>query len=286
MKRSIAFLYILLLLLTACSQSEGDSSSVGEEKNFSSEDSIQNEEESGESSNNAAFANEHTRKIVYQASLQLEVDNYEASAATIEDETAKLNGYIVSAADYAREEEENRAGVIVVKIPQEHFQDFITSLSTAGNRVREKELQAQDVTEEFVDTEARIRSKKAVEARLLAFMEDAQKTEELLAISKDLSTVQEEIEQLTGRLNLLKNQVNYASITISLQEEGVKIPAVKQELNTWGKTKEQFMKSVNTVLQGISSTIVFFAGNSPIIVPAAAICFLFFFFRRKRNKEK
>ncbi|NBJ71147.1 MULTISPECIES: DUF4349 domain-containing protein [Clostridia] len=74
-----------------------------------------------------------------------------------------------------------------------------------------------------MDLESWLHSKKVVEKRLLAFIEQAAKTEDLLNISADLAKVQEEIEQITGRMNYLQNKADLATVHIEVRENDVSL---------------------------------------------------------------
>jgi hypothetical protein len=76
----------------------------------------------------------------------------------------------------------------------------------------------QDVTEEFIDVEARLKAKKDLEARYLELLKLAKRVEEMLSIESQLSNVRAEIESMQGRLNFLRNQVDYSTIKISYYE--------------------------------------------------------------------
>src|SRR5690606_12068557 len=123
---------------------------------------------------------------------------------------------------------------ITVRIPQDQFREFIQLVEDGSSKVLESSISGQDVTEEYVDLESRLKSKRVVEERLLAFMEKAEKTEDLLTISNDLAIVQEDIEEVLGRMKYLENRTNLATVTIHIQENNVTLSTINnEELNTW-----------------------------------------------------
>jgi hypothetical protein len=79
-----------------------------------------------------------------------------------------------------------------IRIPNANFNAFLGEAEKLGINVTNRAIQGQDVTEEYVDLEARLASKQVMENQLLGFMKKAQKTEDLLQIAKDLNNVQEE----------------------------------------------------------------------------------------------
>ena len=223
------------------------------------------------------------RKVIYNANLSVEVTNYNESFNSIQSDIQNYGGYIVESSTYgAGRDNDLQEGRIQVRIPQEHFHDFVALIEQGSMKVLEKNLTGQDVTEEFVDLESRLKSKRVVEERLLSFMNDAEKTEDLLKISNDLAKVQEEIEQITGRINYLQNQTDLATITIHIRENKVTIPELnKEDLNTWEKTKQQFFESVNLLISAASAIVIFIVGNLPILAIIAIVGFIVYRIIRK-----
>src|SRR5699024_5368067 len=121
-------------------------------------------------------------------------------------------------------------------------------------------------------------SKRAVEERLLEFMKDANKTEDLLKISDDLATVQEEIEVIVGQMNYLENQTSFSTIEISMYENRVKIPELEnKDLDTWERAQKQLAISINLILATGSGIIVFLVGNLPIILILSVVVLVVYF---------
>ncbi|CRH88956.1 Uncharacterised protein [Chlamydia trachomatis] len=206
------------------------------------------------------------RKVIHQAQLELKVKNLEKAQMKIENKVAEYGGYVVESNVY-REDEELVEGTITVRVPEAHFQDFLTDSEGEASEVVGRNVTGQDVTEQYVDLKARLKSKRAVEERLLAFMKDAEKTEDLLKISADLAVVQEEIEQLTGQIKYLENQTSYSTVTITLSQDRIVVPGIdNKELNTWERTKKQLATSANLLLKAGSGIIVFIIGNLPILI--------------------
>jgi ABC-type amino acid transport system permease subunit len=108
-----------------------------------------------------------------------------------------------------------------------------------------------------------------------------------LKISADLAAVQEEIETIQGRIKFLENQTSLATVHLSLFENKVIVPNLEDEdLNTWDKTKKQFMKSTNMLLAAISGVFVFIVGNMPILVIlAVAAVFVYLYLKKLRKRN-
>jgi hypothetical protein len=225
------------------------------------------------------------RMIIHQAGLQLNVKDFEKAEQNIEKKVNEYGGYIVESNVY-REDEESVSGNITVRIPEKHFQKFLAATEGEAADILERTVTGQDVTEQYVDLKSRVKSKRAVEARLLDFMSDAEKTEDLLKISSDLAIIQEEIEVIVGQMNYLENQTSYSTVEISMFENRVIVPGLdNKDLDTWDKTKKQLATSTNFLLAAGSGLIVFIIGNLPIFILILLIGLgVYLAFVRKRGK--
>ncbi|MDM5312021.1 DUF4349 domain-containing protein [Peribacillus frigoritolerans] len=266
-RKTVMLMFSLFLLLVGCSSNEKDDSaseSQDEKAESKMDASISGNKVQEEAAEKEGMTDE--RKVIHQAQLELKVKNLEKAQMKIENKAAEYGGYVVESNVY-REDEELVEGTITVRVPEAHFQDFLTDSEGEASEVVGRNVTGQDVTEQYVDLKARLKSKRAVEERLLAFMKDAEKTEDLLKISSDLAVVQEEIEQLTGQMKYLENQASYSTVTITLSQDRIVVPGIdNKELNTWERTKKQLATSANLLLKAGSGIIVFIIGNLPILI--------------------
>lgn len=266
-RKTMMLMFSLFLLLAGCSSNEKDDSaseSQDEKAESKMDASISGNKVQEEAAEKEGVTDE--RKVIHQAQLELMVKNLEKAQMKIENKVAEYGGYVVESNVY-REDEELVEGTITVRVPEAHFQDFLTDSEGEASEVVGRNVTGQDVTEQYVDLKARLKSKRAVEERLLAFMKGAEKTEDLLKISSDLAVVQEEIEQLTGQMKFLENQTSYSTVTITLSQDRIVVPGIdNKELNTWERTKKQLATSANLLLKAGSGIIVFIIGNLPILI--------------------
>ena len=227
-----------------------------------------------------------TRKIIHRAELQLNVKNLENTQLTIEKKVSEYGGYIVES-NVHRESEESISARLTVRIPEKHFQTFLTDAEGEAAEVLTRNVTGEDVTEQYIDLESRVKSKRTVEERLLVFMGKAEKTEDLLKISSDLSKVQEEIELIVGKMKYLENQTSFSTIEIAMYENRVIVPGVDgKKLDTWEKTKKQLATSTNFIFAAGSGLIVLFIGNLPVLLLLLLVGVgIYFIFKRTRKPK-
>ena len=104
-----------------------------------------------------------------------------------------------------------------VRVPAAQFDAFVGEVRAAGSRVVGEKITGQDVTEEYIDLEARIRTQRALEAQFLEIMKGARAVSDALEVQRELSTVRGEIERLEGRRCFLENQTSLSTVKVTLQ---------------------------------------------------------------------
>ncbi|WP_375534076.1 DUF4349 domain-containing protein [Alteribacillus sp. HJP-4] len=251
----------------------GNESGVEEESvegSAGADQRVENDSPTDENRNSGTEALEEVdaadRMIIYEGNMRIEVENYGNAQRRIEQHIEEMDGYIVES-NVQEEKEEEPKGLLTVRIPQEHFSSFLNVVEKVGTKVLDRSTNGNDVTEEYVDLEAQLRSQETVEERLLSFLEKAETTEDLLAISDDLSVTQQEIEQLKGRINYLENHVDYSTITIEMKENAGSAVAKKDSLQTWREAQNLFKDTINAILTFFSQIAIFFIGLSPVLFP-------------------
>jgi hypothetical protein len=106
---------------------------------------------------------------------------------------------------------------ITIRVPAAQFEDMKAGIRKLAARVESEKTDAQDVTRQYVDMEARLRNLRAEEAQYLAIMKSAYKVDDLLEVSEKLSEVRGQIEQQQAEFQTLSKQVETVAITISLR---------------------------------------------------------------------
>jgi hypothetical protein len=109
---------------------------------------------------------------------------------------------------------------VVARVPAAKFGAVLDQMRTVGSRVVQEKVTGQDVTQEYIDLEAHIRTKKALEAQFLEIMKQARTVSEALEVQRQIEAVRGEIEQLEGRRRFLENQSSLSTVTVTLQPPG------------------------------------------------------------------
>jgi hypothetical protein len=211
LKVSIPILLILgLVLISGCAGSATPSPpGKGEEEERSAPaDGGQGDSENGEPT--------EERKIVKEGYMTLEVEDIAETMDEVAEMADELNGYVVSS--YKHEYERGVSGRITIRVPSEKFDEAFERLRQLAVAVPYETTTAKDVTEEYVDLEARLGNLLATEAQYLTLMEEAENVEDMLRVQKELSNVRGEIEQIEGRMKYLEQTSETSLIEVDLQE--------------------------------------------------------------------
>lgn len=150
----------------------------------------------------------HGRQIIYTASMQIGVFKVDEAMAQAELLPEQFGGWI----------HERRNDYLQMKIPAENLEAAMATAAKLG-RVEDRQLDANDVTAEFVDLQSRLRVLKRTEKQLLELLEKAKTVEETLAVRKALDQVVMELEVAKGRMRQLKNMISFSTFSVRFVEQ-------------------------------------------------------------------
>jgi hypothetical protein len=165
---------------------------------------------------------------------------------------------------------------LIVRVPSATFDLFLSDISKGVSYFDNKEISSQDVTEEYIDIDARLKAKKVLESRYLELLKKANKVSEMLEIEAQLSSIREEIEAKEGQLRYMQSQISMSTITI----EFYKKVAVEG-----GATISYASKIWNAITSGFNGFSSFFIGLLSIW-PFLIILAVAAYYIRKRFKKK
>lgn len=206
------------------------------------------------------------RKIIRNGELTIETDSPTDAQSKITAVAESLAGFVVTSEfkqnAKANQSQSSQTVMVVARVPSAYFNAALERIRETG-RVAQEKVSGQDVSEEYLDLEARIRTKKALEAQFLEIMKQAKKVSEALEVQNELADVRTEIERLEGRRRFLENQSAFSTITVTLQ---MPAPIVVATTSSFGQSiKETFGDAVDTaaaILLGLIRFII-------LLVPVA-----------------
>lgn len=223
MKKKILIISISSLTLFACGKASLEdkvSNTSGNAPTEAYEEITEGiEQEEVNSKDNDALKQDNTkvqnynRKLIKDGSITFETSDTKATKQLIEKATKQFNGYLSenNEYDYGYRIQHN----VTIRVPSENFDKLLNTISSSVNEMEDQNISVKDVTEEYIDAEARLKSKKKVEERYIGLLSKAHNIGEILQIEHELARIREDIERIEGRLRYLKNQVSLSTLRIT-----------------------------------------------------------------------
>lgn len=218
------------------------------------------------------------KKIVYRANLTIETADLVGSREKILDLTEEIEGIM----EYNDQNEQHF--YFSLKIPADRFDDFLNEVKAIG-RVTHSSVTAEDVTEQYYDTEARLESKRALLEKYRSYLPQASDLKEIMEVERQINSAVTELEQWEARMKRLEKEIAYSSVTVSLQ-----LPAYVDKPDSSQTMKDKFLsigKNLKVAFAYIGlGAIYFLAIGSPFFIAALLIFLIVRGAKRKRKSKK
>ena len=226
-----------------------------------------------------------SRKWIITVYLDTETEDLDGLLAALNQQINELGGYledqsIRNGSRYAQRR--YRSADLTVRVPADRVDDFTQAVSGMANVVSNRR-ELEDITLQYVSTESRMLALQTEEARLLELMEQAETMSDLLEIEARLTDVRYELESTTSRLRVYNNQVDYATIHLSIEEVQEYTPVEEETL--WQRISGGFMSSLKSVGEGIVDFFVWIIVSLPyLVIWGAVLALVIFIFKKKKIK--
>ena len=301
MKKRIALLLALLMTLSLCAcgsssksqtassvESVYDSAPMEPESNsarasgFAAMDAPGAAGEYGEYDSGTVggdVPDENPEKIIYSADATVETTDFDKTleelAALIKEYGGWVQSSSINGANYysiSRGSSYNRSADYTIRIPSDRFQTVMGSLSTLGN-VPYSYTYTENVSAQYYDVQSRLTAYKTQEARLLEMMEKAQTVEDTITIEEKLTELQYKIDSLQSSLNNWDRQVNYSTISLSVQEVGEYTEQQAVTVSYGQRLLNAFTDSLKGAGRFFKNLLVFLVSALPTLVILAVLFF-------------
>lgn len=170
----------------------------------------------------------YERKLILTGDINLEVESLEETRNLTEQVVKQLGGYISDSSEW-------RNGIsITLRIPSNRFDEAMNSVSGIG-KIRSKNINSSDVTDQFYDLDTRLNTKKVMLERLETYLKQAKDIKDMIEIESKINDVTTDIEVMQGQLNRLSSLIKYSTISINANlpvnqtEQGFTLPDAKSE---------------------------------------------------------
>lgn len=206
-----------------------------------------------------AIANPDTRKIIRTGTLRITVGSYDEARAKLDALLQQVGGYVDST-QVVRARDTITDATIVVRVPSQGFGNVVTRFRELGDIAFES-TNANDITDQYVDIDARLASAKVLEARLLELAAQKSGTiDQVLAVEKELARVRGEIEGYEGHLRQWNDQVAMSTLTLVLS---TKAPEIVASTSFGGRIASTFHDSIRALRELAGWVVVMFVALLP-----------------------
>ncbi len=249
------FLWLMpVLLLVACAGSAPEASApaaVAEDSSSPSDPQVQ------------------PRKLIRTVDLELRVDDTEAAAAAIQSLAETAGGYVASVNAYRQEQ--LLYYQITIKVPSAELDAAVSQVKALAVEVLRESLKTQDVTDQYIDLEARLRTLGSTEEELRSLLAESgsrgRGVDDIMAVYDKLTQIRTKIEQLQGQLNALENLTTYSTLHLRLQPTEAAKPLVGDRWQPSETVRGSFRMLLST-LQALVDLAIFLL---IVLVPIAVL---------------
>ena len=228
---------------------------------------------SGAFSDSKSVYQDPNAKLIREANLSIQTTEFEKAVADLEALVIEMGGYFQNASlrgGSYRNANANRTGDYTIRIPAEQYDSFMGQTGNLGYVTSRNET-TENIGEQYYDTEARLKTQKTKQERLLSLLEKAENMEDIISLETALSDVEYEIERLSSTLNRYDSLVGFSTIYLTLNE----VHKVSEETgvtNTLGQRMSKgFSSSVEGLIDGAQDLLVWMSYNVFGLMVAAVL---------------
>ena len=206
------------------------------------------------------------RKWIITVNMYAETEDLDTLMEALNGKISTLGGYVEDQDSHngsMYSSRRYRSASLTIRVPAQRVDEFTAEMSGIANVVSTS-LSREDITLSYVATESRVKALQTEEARLLELMEQAETMADLLEIESRLTDVRYELENRASQLRLYDNQVDYATIYLSIDEVQEYTPV--EEPTVWERISGGFVSSVKGVGNGLLDLLVWVLAKSPYLV--------------------
>ena len=210
-----------------------------------------------------------SRLVIKTGIINMVVKDIRFSVNSIVQYAGDKGGWIVNSS--LIEQKEVPSGSVVIRVPAEIFDEAMAYFRGLAEKVTHESTQGQDVTEEYVDLQSRLRNLEATENQLLKIMERSGNITEILSVQRELTNTREQIERIKGQIQYLEQNAKMATITVNLALSEDLLPIPPSEKWRPVYVLKQAWRSVLISLRGISYFLIWILIYSIVWLPLTVI---------------
>ena len=220
------------------------------------------------------------RMIIQESYLSLLVKDAGKAISDIKAKTTGLGGYFVNS--NISTPDSGATGQIIIRVPQSYLDETLVFLRRLAVKVVSENLQGNDVTDQYVDNDVRLKILEGNKARFTEIMNKAEKIEDILKVQQELFNIQSQIDSITGQQRYLSKNAQMVKITIYLSTDELSLPYAPVQSFRPDVIFKQAVRSILITLQKLGSLVIWIAVYAVIWIPGVLIILII---QRRRAKN-
>ena len=228
---------------------------------------------------------ESGRKLVRNAQLDVQTKEFDAFIDKLNSKISSLGGYVensgISGNSYYSSYMRNAH--ITARVPEDKFDEFLTAVSELAN-VTEKTINVKDITDDFIDTESRIKALEAEQKALLGILEKADTVTDTIEVYERLSEVNASLERYKSTLKSYENQVSYSKVEIEISE--VERITESEKEGFFAETGRRLKDNLFDLGRGLRNMLISFISSLPYLLLLAVIAIVVIIIVKKVIKKR
>ncbi len=221
--------------------------------------------------------------VIKTADIQLEVQDVQRAEQSIRTKVGGLNGYITNLSSSGTDRD--MYITLSFRVPVDRFDEALDGVSALANKVLNRQVRGDDVTEEFVDLESRQRTLEGTRDRLLNLLNQTTKVNDILAVNQTLNDVQAQLDQVQGRKEYLSKSAAFSTVNVTLQPVPPQV-TVEEKVEGWqpAEIASDALAGLIRLLQAILSVLIVIGVWVPVWLPPVLV--LVWWQRRQRSRSR
>lgn len=232
----------------------------------------------------AAQYQSQEEKLIRTVTMQLQTKEFDTLLSYLEARVAAVGGYVQNSMIYGNSMDGNgyRSANLTLRIPQSSLDLFVAGVGENATIVRKSE-NAENVTLQYADTEARLKSLQIEQERFLALLEKADTVDAIITLEEHLTELRYQIESYASTLKIYDNKVSYSTVTLDISEVKRIVP-VEKDPTVLTRMKDGFADTWYNIKSGAADFAVWMVTNAVYLVVWGIVIVAVVLFIRKKVK--
>lgn len=184
-------------------------------------------------------------KIIKDGRMRVEVEDLSLAKVRLDSTMRQFNAYYEN--ENYQSQTYKSTFYLTLRIPSENFEPLLNTIESGGGKILEKNIEARDVTDQYIDVSIRLNNNKSYLLRYQQLLKKANSVKDILEIQEKIRKIEEEIESRKGRLQYFDDRVRFSTLQIEVFQN-IEVTPVKKARNFGQQLVDSFKNGVDGFL--------------------------------------